>query len=107
LSLVVTHASALWVWTGGNNGGTWHFMTITGDAGEAIAAHEAMRRLEYGKGRGFGSVKVRAAIGGTSWNTSVFPSKASGGYLLPVKLAVRSAEDLAEGDVAEVALELL
>ena len=103
----MTHTSPLWVWSGGNNGGTWHFMTITGAAGEAIAAHEAMRRLEYGKGRGFGSVKVRATIGGTSWNTSVFSSKESGGYLLPVKLAVRSAEDLAEGDVAEVALELL
>lgn len=107
MSDVVTHASALWVWSGGQNGGTWHFMTITGDAGEAIAAHEAMRRLEYGKGRGFGSVKVRASIGGTTWATSVFPSKESGGYLLPVKLAVRRAEDLSEGDVAEVALELL
>ncbi len=107
MSDVVTHASPLWVWTGGNSGGTWHFMTITGDAGEAIAVHEAMRRLEFGKGRGFGSVKVRATIGATSWNTSVFPSKESGGYLLPVKLAVRRAEDLAEGDVAQVELELL
>lgn len=82
-------------------------MTITGDAGEAIAAHEAMRRLEFGKGRGFGSVKVRARIGETSWNTSVFPSKEMGGYLLPVKLAVRRAEDMTKGDMAEVALELL
>ena len=104
---VVTHSSVLWVWTGGNNGGTWHFMTITGDAGEAIAAHEAIRRLEFGKGRGFGSVKVRATIGDTRWNTSVFPSKETGGYILPVKLAVRKAEDLAEGDAAEVTLELL
>lgn len=107
MSDALTHASPLWVWTSGSNAGSWHFMTITGDAGEAIAAHEAMRRLEFGKGRGFGSVKVRARIGETSWNTSVFPSKEMGGYLLPVNLAVRRAEDMTKGDMAEVALELL
>jgi hypothetical protein len=84
---------------------------IDGAAGEAIAAHGAMRRLELGpiagRGRGFGSVRVEARIGDTRWRTSVFPSKAHAGYLLPVKLAVRKAEDLAAGDMAEVELVLL
>lgn len=103
----VTHVGTLWLWSGPDGTAAWHFLTIAGEAAEAIRAHEVMRRLELGSGRGFGSVKVRARIGDTRWATSVFPSKESGGWLLPVKLAVRKAEDLAAGDDAEVELELL
>ena len=38
-------------------------------------------------GAGFGSVRVEARIGDVVWRTSVFPVK-SGGYFLPVKVAV-------------------
>lgn len=103
----LTHTARLWLWTSPEAPAAWHFLTIHGPAGEAIAAHEAIRRLELGKGRGFGSVKVRARIGGSEWATSVFPSKAHDGYLLPVKAAVRKAEALAAGDLLEVQLELL
>ena len=107
----VTHQSRLWLWTTPQAPAKWHFLTIDGDAGEKIAAHEAMRRLELGPGtggrRGFGSVKVRAQIGGSEWATSVFPSKTEGGYLLPVKAAVRKAEDLSVDDMVTVRLELL
>ena len=34
-----------------------------------------MQRLEFGRRRGFGSVKVMARIGETQWKTSVFPQK--------------------------------
>ena len=37
------------------------YVTIEGAAAEAIAAHELMRRLELGRRRGFGSVKVETA----------------------------------------------
>ncbi len=97
----------LWLWQGPEGTAAWHFLILDGEAGEAIAAHEAMRRLEFGRGRGFGSVKVQARIGDTRWATSVFPSKAHAGYLLPIKLAVRKAEDLAAGDVVAVELALL
>lgn len=107
MSDTVTHTGTLWLWSGPEGTAAWHFLTIDGDAAAAIKAHEVMRRLEYGNGRGFGSVKVKARIGETRWATSVFPSKESGGWLLPVKLSVRRAEDLAAGDEAEVELELL
>lgn len=107
MSETVTHHGTIWVWSGGDNGGSWHFITLDGAAGEAIAAHEAMGRLELGRGRGFGSVKVTATIGETCWKTSVFPSKPQQGYILPVKLAVRKAENLSEGDRVQVALDLL
>ncbi len=63
-----------------------------------------MRRLEGGQRRGWGSIRVTATIGETSWQTSMFPSKESGGYLLPVKAAVRKAEGLTAGD--EIAVRL-
>lgn len=93
----------LWRWTGGNGTG-WFFISITGDAAETIAASAFMHRLESGRAKGFGSVKVVAAIGGSRWATSVFPVK-EGGYLLPVKASVRKAEDIGEGDPVEVTLE--
>ncbi|MEL1251190.1 DUF1905 domain-containing protein [Aurantiacibacter gilvus] len=104
----VTFTAELWRWSSdGSPAGGWYFVTIDGEAGEAVAAHEAMRRMELGRGRGFGSVKVRASIGTSEWATSVFPSKSQGGYLLPIKSAVRKAEGLAEGDEVSALLTLL
>lgn len=82
------------------------YVRIDGEAADAIGAHELIRRLELGKRRGFGSVKVNARVGGSRWSTSVFPPK-EGGWFLPVKKAVCRAEDLGEGDMVEVELELL
>lgn len=98
------HTGTLWRWTGANNG-TWHFITIDGEAGEALSGTALMRKLE-GNARGFGSLKVKARIGETLFATSVFPSKADGGWLLPVKAAVRRAEGIGEGDTVEVFLEV-
>lgn len=81
------------------------YVTIDGAAAEAIGAYELMRRLELGRRRGFGSVKVEAAIGASRWSTSVFPQK-SGGWFLPVKKAICRAEDLAAGDEVAVRLHL-
>ncbi len=82
------------------------YVTIDAAAAEAIGAHELMRRLELGRRRGFGSVKVEAAIGASRWSTSVFPQK-GGGWFLPVKKAICRAEDLAEDDEVAVTLDLL
>jgi hypothetical protein len=65
-----------------------------------------MRRLEVGKRRGFGSVRVEARIGDSVWHTSVFPPK-EGGWFLPVKKGICQAEGLDEQDEVEVALRLL
>ncbi|WP_404482489.1 DUF1905 domain-containing protein [Novosphingobium sp. BL-52-GroH] len=99
----VTHTGRLWRWTGGANSGTWHFLTVDGGAGEALSGTAIMRKLE-GNARGFGSLKVKARIGDSVFATSVFPSKADGGWLLPVKASVRKAEGIGEGDVVEVSL---
>ena len=68
--------------------------------------HARLQRLEFGTRRGFGSVKVEARVGTTEWNSSVFPSKPNGWILLVSKKVMR-AEDLAEGDLVSLDLELL
>ena len=82
------------------------YVRITGEAAETIVTHELLRRLELGRRRGFGSVKVEAVIGASRWSTSVFPQK-EGGWFLPVKKAICRAEGLEAGDQVAVRLELL
>ena len=79
--------------------GSWHFVTVAADVSEEV-------RDLAGPPRGFGSVRVAVRIGGSSWRTSVFPDAASGCFVLPVKKAVRTTEDLLAGDAVEVRLDL-
>lgn len=51
---------------------------------------------------GWGVIPVAARIGATEWTTSLFPK--DGGYLVPIRDAVRRAEAIAVGD--QVAIEL-
>jgi hypothetical protein len=51
---------------------------------------------------GWGVIPVTAKIGKTSWETSLFPK--DGGYLVPIKASVRTAEDLKLGDSVKVVL---
>ncbi len=51
---------------------------------------------------GWGAIPVRAWVGSTAFTTSLFPK--DGGYLVPLKDAVRRAEGLAVGD--RVTMEL-
>ena len=41
----LTYTGTLWRWTGGANGGTWHFLTIGGEAGEALSGTALMLSL--------------------------------------------------------------
>lgn len=99
----IEHFGTLWRWSGGE-GGNWYFLTIDGKADEVLSATRLTRRLETGGARGFGSIRVSARIGDSCWQTSVFPQK-SGGWLLPVKAAIRRAEGIGQGDVVEFVLE--
>ena len=104
-----THSTTakLWIWSTDKAPASWHFLTLDGEVAEAIDALALMRRLEFGRKRGWGSMKVRATIGDTSWDTSIFPAKDIGGWLLPVKASIRKAEGVVAGDAVEVAITLL
>jgi hypothetical protein len=97
-------SAPLQLWRGTAHGGIGYVL-IGGEAAEAIRGHELMRRLELGKRRGFGSVKVTATIGESRWQTSLVPNK-DGSWFLPVKVPVRRAEGLEESDEATVELDL-
>lgn len=74
----------------------WYFLTLPVDLAEEIRSR--VERV------GFGSVRVQVRIGTSTWATSVFPDKGSGSFVLPVKAAVRRAEDLDDGSPAHVHL---
>jgi len=79
--------------------GGWHFFTI----GKRMSSR--IKSLMKGQIRGFGSIRVKAQIGKTGWNTSIFPTK-EGTYLLPVKANVRQKEGIETGDSVAVRLTL-
>jgi hypothetical protein len=74
----------------------FYWLTVPGDESELIRAEAA--QASYG----WGAVPVRVRIGGTEWETSLLPK--DGGYVLPVKAAVRRAEQVGEGDTLAVAM---
>ncbi|MEY3677190.1 MAG: hypothetical protein RL351_417 [Actinomycetota bacterium] len=66
-----------------------------------------IKEISEGLTNGFGSLKVEASIGTTVWRTSIFPDSKTGLFDLPLKAAVRKANDLEVGSTTEVQLEVL
>jgi hypothetical protein len=91
----------LWRWEGN---AAWHFLSLPEDVTDEI---DERYSGPAGRARGFGSVRVEVAIGRTTWRTSIFPDTARGCFVLPVKKAVRTREDLHDGSVAHVRLTVL
>ena len=98
--MVVVFDAELWIWDARRDE-SWTFVSLPAEASEEI------RELAGARRRGFGSLRVRAAIGGSRWATSIFPDSARKAYVLPIKRQVRKAEAIEAGDVATVTVELL
>ena len=81
---------------------SWVFVAVPAEVSDDIAD-----AVEGRAARGFGAVRVRVSVGVTEWETSLFPSKELGAYVLPMKKPVRRAEGLEPGDVATFTLETL
>ena len=96
--MILLFDAAVWVWDARKTD-VWTFVSLPAEESADI------KEFAGGIPRGFGSVKVTATIGSTTWRTSIFPSK-DGSYVLPLKKAVRAAEGLAIDDVATVKVEL-
>ncbi|RZT20037.1 uncharacterized protein DUF1905 [Kribbella sp. VKM Ac-2569] len=80
--------------------GSWYFVTVPEDVSDEITD------LTEGRRKGFGSVRVSVTVGGSTWQTSVFPTK-TGTYVLPVKKPVRTAEGLLDGTPVDTQLDLV
>ena len=83
----------LWYWRGPS---PYHFVTVP--PGPSAELRAVARSVTYG----WGVIPVQVRVGATAFETSLFPR--DGGYVVPIKDAVRRAEGLAVGDV--VSLEL-
>lgn len=97
MSLSYTLRSTVWVYPGM---AAWRFLGIPEKEGreikERVGAHA----------RGWGSLPVTVTIGATTWNTSIFPDKKSGSYLLPLKVKVRNAENISDNSEVTYLLTL-
>lgn len=88
----------LWQWQAKDS---WYFVTVPVEFSEEIGLIGSSHK------KGFGSVRVKATIGKSTWDTSVFPDTKSKSYLLPIKKEIRTAESLKGGTIAVVSIRLL
>jgi hypothetical protein len=94
--LNLTFSAELWMYHGK---GAWYFLTLPKEDFEQIKFLSSQHQ------RGWGSVRVTASIGQTTWSTSVFPDTKAGAYLLPVKAEVRKKEQIEVGNIVTVTLK--
>lgn len=85
----------LWFWRGP---APWYFVTVPAEQSGELKAASGL--VIYG----WGMIPVRVQIGETRWKTSLFPRGDL--YVLPVRASVRQAEELEEGDLAAIRLEV-
>lgn len=83
----------IWFWRGPS---PFYFITVAED--ECDLLREESTFVSYG----WGMIPVMARIGASSWRTSLFPK--DGRYIVPLKVAIRRAEHLGEGDSPVVQL---
>jgi hypothetical protein len=86
---------AIWYWRGP---APWYFVTVPPHECEALKVIAGS--VTYG----WGMIPATVRIGGTRWTTSLWPK--DGSYIVPIKSRVRVAENLEEGDVVTVRLEV-
>ncbi|MEV6306377.1 DUF1905 domain-containing protein [Actinoplanes sp. NPDC051861] len=98
--MIVEFEAELWIWDARRDE-SWTFVSVP------VEDSAEIRDLTADQPRGFGSVRVRATIGASTWRTSIFPDSKRGAYVLPVKRAIRTAQKLAAGDTTTVILELV
>ena len=85
----------IWFWKGP---APHHFVTVPDEESAELEATAAF--VSYG----WGMIPVSVRIGETSWTTSLWPK--DGGYVVPLKAAVRMAERLDVGDTVSLRLSV-
>jgi len=94
--LELKFSGELWYWRGP---APFHFVKVP--AAQSAKIKEISKGVTYG----WGAIPVMAKIGKTEFTTSIFPK--DGHYLVPVKNAVRFAEELEVDNVVKVSMEII
>ena len=77
----------------------WHFISLPPEVSDDVRARTEGLLA-------FGSTRVEARIGETTWSTSVFFDRKRDCFLLPVKAEVRRREGVGDGDQVRAQLTL-
>ena len=85
----------VWFWKGPS---PYHFVSVPDE--ESAALESVSSRVSYG----WGMIPVAGSVGRTRFTTALWPK--DGGYVVPLKDAVRRAEALELGDVVTVRLSV-
>jgi len=93
--VILEFSGEVWHWRGP---APFHFVTVP--EAESAELEDVSPLVSYG----WGCIPVSARIGRTNWTTSLFPK--DGGYIVPVKAAVRRAEQVALGYVVTIRLDV-
>ena len=96
IALELRFSGEVWYWRGP---APFYFVTVPRRPSDRI------RRIAAAASYGWGMIPVHASIGETTWYTAMFAK--DGGYVLPVKAAVRRAENIDDGDVVQVGLAVI
>ena len=76
----------------------YHFVAVTGEAAEEI--RDVAASVTYG----WGMIPIEGRVGRTSFKTALWPK--NGSYVIPLKDAVRTAEQIELGDVISVEMRV-
>ena len=91
----IVFSGELWYWKGP---APHYFVTVPEQPCWDIRAVAAL--VTYG----WGVIPVSVRVGSTVWTTSLIPK--DGRYLVPIRASVRKAEQLAEGAVVAIQLDV-
>lgn len=91
----IEFSDKIWFWRGP---APWYFVTVPAEQCRELKAMSGA--VTYG----WGMIPVQVRIGKTAWKTSLWPK--DGRYIVPINARVRKAEQLDEGDVVTVRLEV-
>ncbi|MTD12622.1 DUF1905 domain-containing protein [Nakamurella sp. YIM 132087] len=83
----------IWFWRGPS---PFHFVSVPDE--QSAALESVSPQVSYG----WGMIPVQVRIGATTFATALWPK--DGGYIVPVKAAVRRAEKIDLGDTVAVRL---
>ncbi|QWF24419.1 DUF1905 domain-containing protein [Nocardioides sp. LMS-CY] len=83
----------VWFWRGP---APHHFVWVPED--DAAQLDDVAAAVTYG----WGMIPVTVRLGGSTWTTSLWPK--DGGYIVPLKAAVRRQEGVAIGDRVAIGL---
>jgi len=93
--MIIEFNGKIWFWHGP---APWYFVTVPANQSHDLKA--ILGFVTYG----WGMIPANVRIGKTEWKTSLFPKDDR--YIVPIKASVRKVENLEEGDIVTIRLEV-